>query len=320
MLEIILKAYMLKYANFVYQKRKQSLRIMTKKSAVSYQDLVNAYKILFVKSSRVHLGTIQNLQVATLRSTYKKLALQNHPDRSQYIGKNQKILETKFKQISNAYAVLDSFVAGTTSLQYKPETKKRQSEPGTSTTNFRKKPKNKKNKKRNSFSFKHQKVKNSFQKKQERKNKEPDKQKPATHVRRSSHKLPLMEFLLGHYLFYEGHISLKNLIDALQWQRKQRPSFGEIAVNWNIFSKNDVVDILKKRKQGELFGECAHRLKYINAFQYNAILAKQHNQQKPIGKFFVEQGILTEHEIEALHKKLLTHNTLVKRKKTASFR
>lgn len=291
---------------------------MTKKSAVSYYDLLNAYKILFTQTTHVHLKNIQALETATLRQTYKQLALQTHPDRARLIGVNQTILETRFKQISNAYSLLDSFVAGTTTLlkqtaktgtHYPPT-------PSPQKTSSRGKTRTRKDR----FYGRRKKA----EKKTERKNFHNSKNsdapplhnRPAGHSIRKTkvHYLPHTELLLGQFLFYTGHISLKNLIDAIQWQRKQRPSFGEIAVAWNILVPQDIADILKSKKQRELFGECAFRLNYINSFQYKAILAKQYNSQQPIGRFFIEKGLLDESDIEKLHCEMIYHNTILKRR------
>jgi hypothetical protein len=102
-------------------------------------------------------------------------------------------------------------------------------------------------------------------------------------------------------LFYSGKITLNTLVEAIIWQRKQRPSFGRIAMEWRILKQQDILDILKKRQPREKIGDCAHRLGYISDIQYRAILLKQRNLQKPIGSFFIARGILTETEMQAMN-------------------
>lgn len=99
--------------------------------------------------------------------------------------------------------------------------------------------------------------------------------------------------LLGRYLVQNGLITLSQLIDAVHWQRRQRPPVGRIAVQWGLLETRDVVQLL--RSKGSKVPFCRHAVEEgaLQTFQRVAILAKQRQMQKPIGEYFVEQGLVS---------------------------
>lgn len=99
--------------------------------------------------------------------------------------------------------------------------------------------------------------------------------------------------LFGQYLYYSGIISWRTLIDAITWQRLQRPRIGQIAMGWGMLTSRDVVRILTERTLNERFGECALRTGYITHFQHIALIGRQRKLQRPIGEFFVAHGHLS---------------------------
>jgi hypothetical protein len=109
--------------------------------------------------------------------------------------------------------------------------------------------------------------------------------------------MPQRRLLFGQYLYYSGQISLSTLIKAIVWQRLQRPSVGAIAMSWGWLVGSDVLDILRSRKYGEKFGECATRLGRLSKHQMVQILEKQRLAQPQIGKYFMEQNIISSAEI-----------------------
>jgi len=290
---------------------------MIKKQAVTRTDLLNAYRILFSKSTRVHLSNIQKLHKNTLRDAYKKLALENHPDRARILGQSQKNLEIQFKKISNAYFILNGYMDGKTLILETTSPPPSADSTTKSKKNFKGRYKGNTRKRKKTFSSKKRKketsdsgTKGGTEKEKSEQNKKTFRQNNSAFMR-----LPQTELLLGQYLYYCGHITLQSLLEALQWQRKQRPSFGQIALNWQIITNAEIATILKEKNYRELFGECAFRLGYINHFQYRAILAKQFNRQLPIGRYFIENNILKEDILEKLHEDLAIFNKMMRMKK-----
>jgi len=119
---------------------------------------------------------------------------------------------------------------------------------------------------------------------------------------------PKRKLLIGQFLYYSGVISWRTLIKAIACQRRQRPSIGQIALDWNFISSYDIKRILTGRDCGEKFGECALRKGYITPYNLMALLGKQRILQRPIGEHFVERNILSAMELERMVEKLQSHN------------
>jgi hypothetical protein len=101
-------------------------------------------------------------------------------------------------------------------------------------------------------------------------------------------------------------------VEAVAWQRRQRPAIGRIAVEWGHLSDDEVREILEQRRRegsgDEPFGEFARRRGFLSSAQLLALLGRQRRLQRRIGQFFVEAGIVTEGEIPGLDGDLSRHN------------
>ena len=123
--------------------------------------------------------------------------------------------------------------------------------------------------------------------------------------------LPHRPLLFAEFLYYSGRASWRNLVEAVSWQRRQRPSIGRIAVEWGHLSDEEVREILERRRRDgaeEPFGEYARRQGFLSGGQLLALLGRQRRLQRRIGQFFVEIGVLVEQEIPALDADLSRHN------------
>jgi hypothetical protein len=133
---------------------------------------------------------------------------------------------------------------------------------------------------------------------------------PQDHLHRAA--MPHRPLLFAEFLYYSGRVSWRNLVEAVAWQRRQRPAIGRIAVEWGHLSDEEVRDILDQRRRdgsaGEPFGEYARRRGFLSAAQLLALLGRQRRLQRRIGQFFVESGIVTEGEIPSLDEDLSRHN------------
>lgn len=119
---------------------------------------------------------------------------------------------------------------------------------------------------------------------------------------------PERELLLGQFLYYSGLIPWKTLINAIVWQRMQRPPIGQIASQWNMLTDDEVQKILKERRFNEKFGAHALRKGYLTAYQLMALVGRQRRLQKPIGQFFIENGLLTAPQLAHLVAQTKVHN------------
>jgi hypothetical protein len=112
----------------------------------------------------------------------------------------------------------------------------------------------------------------------------------------------------GLFLYYRGIIRYHQLIEALVWQRRQRPNLGDIAQRWGWLKAQHVREILAYRGNVARFGEKAVSLNYLDHRQLTTLLYYQRSQQRKFGQFFVEQGLLSPTAIEDLVAELREHN------------
>jgi hypothetical protein len=102
----------------------------------------------------------------------------------------------------------------------------------------------------------------------------------------------------GRFLRGRGRITLQQLIDAVEWQRRQRPKVGAIAVERRLLSHAEVVEVLRLREPREPFLRTAVRLGLLTPEQARWVLANQLLSHRRIGEYFVERGLLTARELE----------------------
>lgn len=224
---------------------------------VSRQDLFKACESLFGTDIDVSIEFLRYLKPAGVKAAYRKKAMETHPDRAAVMDGQADFMADRFKEISLAYQLLQEFMAAPWKYSL--------TEGGT--LYERKRP----------------------------------PMRPAARGKTSSVKveplytgrMPSRRLLFGQYLYYAGHVSLSTLIKAIVWQRLQRPSVGAIAVSWGWLEGGDIVDILRCRRYGEKFGECAFRLGRLSRYQLARLLEKQKQVQPLIGKYFLEENILS---------------------------
>ncbi len=118
--------------------------------------------------------------------------------------------------------------------------------------------------------------------------------------------MPQRELRIGEYLVHSGKIDFLTLLAALRWQVGQRPRIGAIAQSMGILTRANIISILNNRKQGELFAEAALRLGLIERKEFLVLNGRQRLLNMPLGKYFVDNGHLSQEELkealEALHR------------------
>jgi hypothetical protein len=124
--------------------------------------------------------------------------------------------------------------------------------------------------------------------------------------------MPRRRLRLAEFLYYSGRVPWQEFVGAIAWQRKQRPPVGRIAVDFGFLSRGDVTEILERRRREggstEPFGEFAVRRGYITPFQLLALLGQQLRLQRPIGRYFVERGLVNDGDIDAARAAVFRHN------------
>jgi hypothetical protein len=239
---------------------------------VSKQDLLKACESLFGSDIDVSVEFLRYLKPAGVKAAYRRRALETHPDRAVIIDREPDFLEKRFKEVNLAYQLLQAFLKcpWKYSLDEAGAIYERRRPP----------------------------VKPGAGPKMNR-----AKAEPLYHGR-----MPARKLLFGQYLYYAGHISLSTLIKAIVWQRLQRPSVGAIAASWGWIEGGDILDILRSRRVGEKFGECALRCGYVSKYQLSQLLDRQKSIQPQIGKYFVDQGLITSIQLYKIIEEMKRYN------------
>ncbi len=124
--------------------------------------------------------------------------------------------------------------------------------------------------------------------------------------------VPRRPLRLAEWLYYSGAVSWRSAVEAVTWQRRQRPPLGRLATDWGWLAAGEVALLLAGRRRdgrpGEPLGEYAVRKGRLTRAQLLALLGRQRRLQRRIGTYFVESGILREEEIAAACGTLLAHN------------
>ena len=251
------------------------------------QDLFNACTVLFGTDVKVSLNFLRYLQLSGLKAAYRKRAFETHPDRASALADSALRLEERFKEVNLAYQQLSMFVEYPWKYSLRDHTFRKTTSPVS--TGW----------KRKSYGAQ-------------------DQSRPGNGRHQSSFRglgeqlwqgnLPRRKLLLGRFLYYSGIISMSILVEAIVWQKSQRPMIGSIALNWDWLAQDDIRSILARRRPGEKFCECALRCGYIRRYQQNLLLVRQQMLQPRIGSFFVERNIVTPNQMERIIEQLRVHN------------
>ena len=133
--------------------------------------------------------------------------------------------------------------------------------------------------------------------------------------------LPNRRLLLGHFLYYSGLINWRTIIQALIWQRTERPRLGEIGRRFGLLSEAEVVQILRNRPILQPFGQAAMDLGLLSPPQLQMLVNHQKRLQKKFGEFFLEKQIIQPDELRALIQQYQEHNDRISvRMQGAAFR
>lgn len=241
-------------------------------SLPSTAELNDACSILFGPNIKFSLDFLKQLQPSGLKAAYHKKALETHPDRAHSMGGDSSQLNELFIRANMAYEKLCSVIKYKGHLFQNPETVSA----GRPKTAYAQRP--------------------AYQ----------------AYQSRTDHffngKLPRRKLLIGQFLYYSGLISWNSYINAIIWQRRQRPSLGQLAQEWGMLSTKDIYKILMGRCQREKFGESAIRQGYLTPYQLMALLGKQRRLQPVFGEYFIKNNDLSWYDLEDMVKKQNDHN------------
>lgn len=236
------------------------------KIAIPEKQLIQSCHILFGPEVNITPQFMGYLQPSGVKTAYRKLVMQTHPDRAYHLGVEETILEERFKEVHRAYELVFSYIQ----------------EPDRYVLT----------------------APRSFCR--AAKTSSPAPPRTGQHYYRGA--IPPRRILLGQYLYYAGYISMRQMWDAVVWQRTRRPRIGDLACQLRWLDRDDIKHILRNRRHGELFGEFAQRTGLLSFYQLLVLVGRQKSLQPRIGSYFIERGILTTRKLDAVEEALKKHN------------
>lgn len=262
---------------------------MLETQQITLEDVLRAGRVLYGPAFVADAPSWRS----TLKATYRRRAMETHPDRARSLGRPERELAREFEAVADAYRLL-SFV-GVAPL---PRVARGPAAP-------------RQPRAQRPRAAERVRVRTP----------EPPPPRPAPQARAGAPRvrvgvrpqdLPRRRLRFAEYLYYSGRVDWNELVEAIAWQRAQRPAVGRIAVEFGFLDQVDVAVILERRRNaassGIPFGEWAVREGFLTQFQLLAVLGQQLRLQRPIGQFFVERGILEPDDIEAVRRRILRHN------------
>jgi hypothetical protein len=280
---------------------------------ITFEDVIHAGRVLFGPAFAAEAGGWRD----ALKATYRRRALETHPDRARALGRSERELSREFEAVADAYRLLSTLRAGP--LPRGPvhgPPPRPAARPPTRPTRPA------------------ERVRVHVHRAAGGPRPPPRPAPPREEAARAGvgsvwtgaprvrasvrpEELPRRRLRFAEYLYYSGRARWTELVEAVAWQRAQRPPIGKIAVDFGFLGPDDVAEILERRREaaanGVPFGEWAVRIGFLTPFQLLAALGQQLRLQRPIGRFFVERGIVEPGEIEGIRRRILRHNSAFQR-------
>jgi len=235
----------------------------------------NACRTLFGKEVNLSREFLNYLQPSGAKTAFRNQAKAHHPDAHATSPPQIRKQQTeRFREIRQAYDLITEFL----DKRHRPQQKNPSSAPSPTASHW------------------------GSKSTQPRKQQKP-------HSRSS--KVPSIPLEFGMFTYYQGKVSYQQLIEALVWQRRQRPTLGVIAQKWGWLSEAKVAQILGHRGHAVRFGKKAIELGYLKPHQVEELLKNQRSLQQRIGEYFIGKGLMTEEEAEQISQSLTNHNNQV---------
>jgi hypothetical protein len=234
--------------------------------------VIRACRILFGKDLAVTLDFLRALEPGSVKSAFRRRALETHPDRfiiSDPFHLHEQTI--KFVEVTTAYKQLNDYIVGREQTPRDPFARAWQA------ASHQHKPK-------------------------------PEARRPKPSQFFYFGNIPKRSLPFGEYLYYTGAIPHHVLVEAISWQRGLRPRFGDIALDWKLFPAAMLDEIVRNRRFGELLGESAIRLGALSRFQVNTVLFFQRKKQRPIGEYFIANGHIMQFILRRLLNEHRKHN------------
>ncbi|MDY6905977.1 MAG: hypothetical protein SWH61_14970 [Thermodesulfobacteriota bacterium] len=267
-------------------------------------EIINACRVLFSQSTPVDASFLNAIAVADVKSAFRKKAKETHPDRATALGVDRDALNGMFRDVVAAYDVLKKLVDNPVAMRKGFSTTNAGKTTARPNTTARKAPPKRPQQKASQQDFQNR--KGSHWQKASRPD---DRNRAGFHFKGV---FPNRELKLGEFLYYAGQISWKSLIEAIIWQRQQRPRVGEIAISWNILTMAEVIEIIQNKSYTQRFCEYALENGFFTPFQHLAVISRQKQLQPRFGEHFIQTGTFTQDHLKRIVRHLQDHNAKIR--------
>jgi hypothetical protein len=116
----------------------------------------------------------------------------------------------------------------------------------------------------------------------------------------------------GQYLLANGLINAPQLLAAVEYQERNNPRLGELALGMGLATQFEVDQIQALQATHDLrFGEAAQRLGILESAEVARVLAAQSDRHVLLGHALAALGYLTPTEVEAAAAEFLTKEALL---------
>ncbi|HIJ79451.1 MAG: J domain-containing protein [Desulfobulbaceae bacterium] len=270
---------------------------------VAEKELFRACEVIFGAELNISREFLEYLQLSGIKSAYRKRAMETHPDRMTNAAEDARQQSSDlFMAVQGAYENLITFLDAREkgyrlpSLQPRP-TARRPTRPAHRPSPARPAYRSQPNSAR---------ANNNFHSGQAR---------PESSFWNIENlycgPMPNRRLLLGHFMYYSGLINWRTLIQALIWQRTERPKLGELGCRFGMLTEKDVLHILKNRPTLQPFGKTALDMGLLTDAQLRMLIFHQKRLQRKFGEFFVEKKIMGPDQLRELLNQYQSHNAAI---------
>jgi hypothetical protein len=277
---------------------------------VAEKELVRACEVIFGPELNISREFLEYLQLSGIKTAYRKRAMETHPDRTAHEPQeNGQQSPDLFMAVQGAYENLITFLdareKGYRLPSPRPRTTARRA--ATSTAH---KPRQRRQQAPKRPAYRAQ--PNNTRAKSKFHSSQNQQKSPFWNVENLYRgPLPNRRLLIGHFMYYSGIINWRTLIQALIWQRTERPKLGELGQRFGMLTEKDVLHILKNRPTLQPFGKTATDMGLLTDAQLRMLIFHQKRLQRKFGEFFIEKKIMGPNELRNLLKQYQTHNAAV---------
>ncbi|MFZ5774183.1 MAG: molecular chaperone DnaJ [Thermodesulfobacteriota bacterium] len=289
---------------------------------VAEQELLRSCEIIFGNELNISREFLEYLQISGIKSAYRKRAMETHPDRAAAV--DAEILRQRndlFHSVQEAYENLVAFLNAKEKgyrlppLDIQPEW--RHYSPPRPPPKQQPKPPQRPQAKRPQQAWQQAKPKQEPPKQEQAQAKPGFQQGPRQHATfwdtESLYQgpMPNRRLLLGHFLYYSGLINWRTIIQALVWQRTERPRLGELGQRFGMLSEDDILHILRNRPPLAPFGRSATEMGLLTEPQLQMLISHQKRLQRKFGEFFLEKRLFNPEELRQLIQRYQEHNARI---------